>query len=87
MKRIVKLGVGPEKPGRVVYEGLHEAEDAAEFAAQLREAWATQTRALAQREGSHEDFLWLTIEVDESGWLDFDLEDEVLEILDAEGEA
>ena len=82
MKRIIKLGVGPEKPGEIKYEAEIEAADAKEFAEQIRTIWEKVTRSLNEQSEDNENFLWITVEEDESGWADFDLEDEILEILD-----
>ena len=82
MKRIIKLGVGPEKPGEIKYQAVHEASDAQGFADQIRSAWETETEKLSDQPEDTDDFLWLTVEEDESGWGDFDLEDEIMELLD-----
>ena len=97
IKRIVKLGIGAERPGRIVYEAKLEAEDLEGLATQLRETWALYTAQVEESltensseesdEESDEEFdeemlLHLIVEVEETGLDDFDMEDELIELLD-----
>ena len=81
MERIFKLGIGVERPGEVCHTVTLEAEDAEGFAAQLKEAWATYSDQ-AQHDPDPDAMLHLVVEVDDTGWGDFELEDAVLELLD-----
>ena len=93
INRIVKLGIGAERPGRIVYETKLEAENLEGIAAQLREAWALYTTQVEEsltaehskasdEEANEEVFLHLIVEIEETGLDDFDMEDELIELLD-----
>lgn len=81
MKRMIKLGIGVERPGEIVYEVELRADQLEDFAAQLRDPWALYT---AQVEGHPDDevVLHLIVEFEENGMGDFELEDDLLELLD-----
>ncbi len=81
MERIFKLGIGVERPGEVVFEAKLQAEDAQGFANQLQQVWS-QESAKVQNHSEEDVFLHLMVNVDDTGWSDFDLEDEVLGLLD-----
>lgn len=81
MERVFKLGIGIERPGEVVFEAKLQADDAQGFAKQLQQVWS-QESAKVQRLSDEDVFLHLMVNVDESGWSDFDLEDQVLGLLD-----
>ena len=81
VERIFKLGIGVARPGEVYHTVTLEAEDAEGFAAQLKEAWAIYSDQ-AQHHSDPDAMLHLVVEVDDTGWGDFELEDAVLELLD-----
>jgi len=81
VERIFKLGIGVERPGEIRYERKLEAEDAEGFANQLHDVWR-QFSQEAQTHPNAEAMLHLLIEVDDTGWGDFELEDAILELLD-----
>ena len=81
MKRIIKLGVGAERPGEIVYEAHIQAEQPADFASQIKGIWA-QYSAQVELLQDEETFLHLVVEEEETGWADFDLEDAIIELLD-----
>lgn len=80
IQRIVKFGVGEERPGTIVYEVKLEADDLEGLAAQVRSAWERHSAEAERAEG--DVFLHLIVEVEETGSADFDVEDELLELLD-----
>ena len=80
IQRIVKLGVGEERPGTVVYEAKIEADNLEGLAEQVRGAWERHSAQVERAEG--DVFLHLIVEVEETGSADFDVEDELLELLD-----
>ena len=80
IQRIVKFGVGEERPGTIVYEAKLEADDLEGLATQVRSAWEQHSAQLECAEG--DVFLHLIVEVEQTGSADFDVEDELLELLD-----
>jgi hypothetical protein len=81
MERIVKLGIGVERPGEIVYEARLSADHAEGFARQIRKLWDLH-HAQIQDHADEDLFVHLIVEVEDRDWGDFELEDEILALLD-----
>ena len=81
MERIIKLGVGVERPGEIVYEARLSADHAEGFAIQIRDLW-DQYQNQIQDDADEDLFVHLIVDVEDGDWGDFELEDEILALLD-----
>ena len=81
MERIIKLGIGVERPGEIVYEVKLHAVHPQKLAAHLRDPWTRYT-ARVEAHPDEEVLLHLIVEFEEDGMGDFELEDELLGLLD-----
>ena len=78
-KRVI-IGVGADKPGLEKFSLDCGEKDAETLAGELRTDWQTWTKSVEDSEDD-DAFVWLTVTDDQGNW-DFDLEDELTELLD-----
>jgi len=78
-KRVI-IGIGADKPGVEKFSMDCSTEDPKSLANALRPHWQACSEAVENSEND-EAFVWVTVTDDNGDW-DFDLEDQLTELLD-----